>query len=281
MKIIISHDVDSISVGEHYKDLILPKFLVRGFIELGLGYISVSEVFHRFKDILKNKWQNLDELINFNKVQKIPATFFIGVANGLGLKYSQKSAKFWITKIAQEGFELGVHGIAHDKFNDIQKEYLRFKNNAGCDTFGIRMHYLRCNQKTLNSLNICGYSFDSTVFEMKNPYKIGNMWEFPLHIMDARIIETNNKWQNVKIEHSKESTKRLLDEAYENNINYLSVLFHDMYFSPSFKTWKEWYIWLINYLKDNNFSFINYNDAMKELELNNAVISTDKILKIY
>jgi hypothetical protein len=44
MKIIISHDIDHITVFEHKKDLIIPKFIIRSFIELGLGYISFSEL---------------------------------------------------------------------------------------------------------------------------------------------------------------------------------------------------------------------------------------------
>ncbi len=37
MKIIISHDVDHITVLEHNRDLIIPKFIVRSFLYKGLG----------------------------------------------------------------------------------------------------------------------------------------------------------------------------------------------------------------------------------------------------
>lgn len=90
MKIIISHDVDHITVWEHRKDLIIPKFIMRSFIEFTLGYISTSEIRNRFKEFVKNKWQNIKELIEFDRENKIPSTFFIGVANGMGLNYSLK-----------------------------------------------------------------------------------------------------------------------------------------------------------------------------------------------
>ena len=44
IKVIISHDVDHITAWEHSKDLIIPKFVARMFVEHGLGYISRCEV---------------------------------------------------------------------------------------------------------------------------------------------------------------------------------------------------------------------------------------------
>ena len=101
MKIIISHDVDHITVWEHKKDLIISKFIVRSFIEFGLGYISPVELKIRFKSLLENKWQNIEELMQFDKENEIPSTFFVGIVNGLGLSYSLKDAEFWIKRIQQ------------------------------------------------------------------------------------------------------------------------------------------------------------------------------------
>jgi len=105
MKIIIYHDIDHITVFEHKKDLIIPKFIIRSFIELGLGYISFSELGLRFRDILKNKWNNIEELMAFSIENNVPATFFIGVNNGRCLSYSLEDSKFWINKIKEKGFK--------------------------------------------------------------------------------------------------------------------------------------------------------------------------------
>jgi len=40
MKVIISHDIDHITVFEHKKDLILPEFILRSSVELLLGSVS-------------------------------------------------------------------------------------------------------------------------------------------------------------------------------------------------------------------------------------------------
>ena len=79
MKVIISHDVDHIKVWEHKRDLIIPKFIARSFIEFVLGYISFFELKNRGKSIIENRWQNLEELLQFDKENDVPSTFFIGV----------------------------------------------------------------------------------------------------------------------------------------------------------------------------------------------------------
>ena len=112
MKAIISHDIDHITVSEHLlRDLIVPKFLVRSHLELGMGKISFNEYVSRWTDFVKNKWQNIDELITFNNVKQVPSSFFIGVKKGIGLNYSNPLAQVWMEQILVRGCELNLHGI--------------------------------------------------------------------------------------------------------------------------------------------------------------------------
>jgi len=266
MKIIISHDIDHITVLEHNRDLIIPKLIIRSFIELGLGYISISEMIKKFSESLKNKWQNIEELMKFDKENNVPSTFFVGVSKGKGLCYSLENAEYWVKKIVEQGFDVGVHGIAYDNYELIKTEFDTFKKISDLKTFGIRMHYLRHNEYTLDFLNKTGYLFDSSIYGLKNPYKVGSLWEFPLHIMDGYIFCKKSRWQNVFLEKAKQETRSLIEKAHENDINYFTILFHDRYFSESFKQWKEWYLWLIYYLKKNNFEFTTFNDAVDTIE---------------
>jgi peptidoglycan/xylan/chitin deacetylase (PgdA/CDA1 family) len=252
MKIIISHDVDHITVWEHKRDLIVPKFLVRNMIELMSGAISGKECCLRFTGLFKNKWHNIKELIDFDGKESIPSTFFVAVDNALGLYYSLKDAEFWIRKILQKKLDVGLHGIAFDNFKDIKNEYNIFKKISKLDNFGIRMHYLRNNKNTLEYLNKAGYIFDSTLFEFQNPFKVGNLWEFPLYIMDSYLFQKNSK--------------RKIEEAHKKKQNYFTILFHSRSFNNSFSSWKNWYIWVIDYLKNNGFEFISYRKAIQELE---------------
>jgi peptidoglycan/xylan/chitin deacetylase (PgdA/CDA1 family) len=265
MKAIISHDVDHITVFEHWKDLIILKYFIRSFIELLIKRITWKEFNFRIQDIYRNKWQNISDLIEFDKKNNIQSTFFIAVSKGRGLSYSLKNAEKWIKKIHDLGFEVGVHGIAYGNYYNIKHEYNMFKKVANIPQIGIRMHYLKKNSNTLENLNKVGYLYDTTIFEIKNPFRIGNMWEFPLQIMDGYIIQNKSKWQNINLEMAKIKTIDIIIRAQKLNIEYLTILFHDRYFCESFSTWKNWYIWLIKYLKENNIPFISYTEAVFEL----------------
>ena len=128
------------------------------------------------------------------------------------------------------------------------------------------MHYLRNNENTLEYLNNSGYVFDSTLYKLQNPFKIGNLWEFPLHIMDVYLFNKNSRWQNQTLEQVKDEAKRKIEEAYKKDIKYFTILFHSRSFNNRFISWKNWYIWIISYLKNNRFEFINYREAIRELE---------------
>ncbi|MBN8701821.1 MAG: hypothetical protein J0M08_02070 [Bacteroidetes bacterium] len=268
MNIIISHDVDHISVSEHLtKDLIVPKFIIRAKLDLFTGKISLTEFYFRITDLLKNKWHRIPELIAYNKSKNIDTSFFVGMANGKGLSYKNELAFYWANYIANQQVEVGVHGIAFDNLSAIENEFTLFKKATALDSFGIRMHYLRNDSSTLNLLNKAGYKFDCTELAFKNPYQIGNMWEFPLQIMDGHILLGNKRRQTRTLEQAIEQTKINVQKAVDLKLDYLNILFHDRYFDEkSFYTWFAWYTWVIEYCQQNKFEFCNYKTAIKKLE---------------
>ena len=189
MKIIISHDVDHLFAADHmFKDLILEKLWVRSFLYLLQGKIGLKTFLYRLFLLLHNRMTRIDEVMKFDKEHGIPSVFFFGMANGLGMSYSQKRALPFIRKVIANGFDAGVHGIDYIRPDRIKKEHDDFSRLAGKDVFGIRNHYVRFQEETFSKMNEAGYLFDSTWFnkntlELRKPYKVGNMWEFPLHII--------------------------------------------------------------------------------------------------
>jgi peptidoglycan/xylan/chitin deacetylase (PgdA/CDA1 family) len=267
MKAIISHDIDHITVWEHlFKDTIIPKYLTRMHIELLTNKISLREYTLRWSDFFKNKWQNVDELITFNNISGVPSSFFVAVNKGLGLNYSNTAAMLWIEQMQSRRCEIGLHGIEFEHEEKIGAERDLFRELTGAQKFGIRMHYVRNNENTYRLLAQAGYRYDSTVHAYKNPYKIGEMWEFPFQIMDGWIIENYKSWQSLNLEQAKTNTIRLIEKAREENLQYLGIDFHDRYFSHSFKTWLDWYMWLVEYLRNSKIEFVNFEMAIKELE---------------
>ena len=266
MKIIFSHDVDHLNAKEHLSDLIIPKFIIRSKIELLTGKISFKELFYRIKELFYCKWNYIEEIIEYNKLHNIPTTFFVGVNNGLGLNYSLKEATNAIKLIQSKGCEVGVHGIAYDNIEEIKHEFEIFAQIIGHSNFGIRMHYLRNNPNTLKYLSDAGYLFDATQPVFKSTSIDHGFTEFPVHIMDGWMMNENKSWQYNNLQTALDKSKRLIDKGVNDNIDFFSILFHDRYFNNGFKTWKNWYIHLIEYLIQNNFQFTDYKMALKERE---------------
>jgi peptidoglycan/xylan/chitin deacetylase (PgdA/CDA1 family) len=272
MKVVLSHDVDHLKLREHLlKDLIVQKFYVRATIEFAKGMISFGELMNRIADLFHNKWNGVDELISLHNSLNIKSVFYVGVANGRGLSYKHEDAAHWIKHIHSNNFEVGVHGISYETFEGMKMEYDRFKNYLGNDNFGIRMHYLKMTENTLSFMKECGYKYDCTLSELKDPYYKDGILEFPLQLMDGWVIDGNKRWQTRKLEQSKDYTKSELDKADKANLKYLSILFHDRYYSNSFITWKNWYDWLLQYLIDNKFEFTDYKTIVESNSFNQTV----------
>lgn len=261
MKVIITHDVDHLSFTEHFRDLFIPKYIIRAKIEWLTGKISFREMTSRIFRIFSNRFHNLPELMEFDSQLGVPSTFFIGFNRGRGLVYSQQKAVHWLKKIQQQGFHTGVHGNSGADPVNIQSERQKYRLAGGSDTAGIRMHYLHLEEDTLINMSNAGYTFDSSVYAMRPPYMVGSLRVFPVQIMDTYEIEAGRSFQKHTLAQAKESTKMRIREALALNLPYLVVIFHDCYFTDNFSTWKEWYVWLIGYLKEQGMEFVPFRDV--------------------
>lgn len=267
MKIIISHDVDHLYPIDHIlHDFIIPKLWVRSIIHVVQGKITLKTFFCRLGYPFYRRYHRIEEIINKDIEYKVPSVFFFGMERGLGMSYGKEKAEYYIQYVMQRGFDVGVHGIAYQDSDKIKDEYRSFKNIVKKNHFGIRMHYVRKNNATLQMLADSGYLFDSTEFDKKGemfnpPYKVNNMWEFPLYIMDGYIMSPGN------FEQGKRNTINAIKKAEMNNLPYCTILFHDyQYNALCYPSEKLWYDWLLDYLNQNGYEFISYREAIKEME---------------
>lgn len=266
MQVILSHDVDHMSVWEHRKDLIIPKFLVRSHLEVLLGRISLKELALRYSDLAADRWERIEEVMALHERLGIRSCFFFGMANGVGLSYPLRYAEAHVPRVLARGFEAGVHGIAYADEAAIAEEHARFAAISGRTDFGIRMHYLRKDENTLRKLAGTGYRFDATSQEVRDPYRLHGMWEFPLLLMDGWAMNGTARYQKRDLSGAKDYTRMKLDEAERAGLSFASILFHDRYYSPAFATWKAWYEWLLAHLVERGHSFTTHKEAMKGLE---------------
>ncbi len=267
IKVIVSHDVDHLFARDHwFRDLFYPKMWVRTTLELLQRKITGKEWWLRNTSCFRKNRHNLEALMDYDEKHGIHSTFFFGMNQGLGMSYTPEEAKPVIQMVHDRGFSVGVHGIEYQDKDGIRKEYERFQTLMGFDPCGIRMHYVRFDDQTFEKLADTGYSFDTTEFDKqdcgtrKDPYKVGDMWEFPLTIMDAYLPN--------KYEEAKQKTLDLLEESHNKGLHYVTVLFHDNQFCDDYQDMKRWYEWLIEYFADSDeYCFISYNEAMKKQEI--------------
>ncbi len=269
-KVIVSHDVDHLYASDHwFRDLTYPKLWVRSSIQLIKREITLSEWFLRVISCFKMNRNNIIPLMDFDRQHGIKSTFFFGMASGLGMSYKPEKARSVMQFVKTNGFPIGVHGIEYRDIVGMKEEYLKFEEIVGEAPRGIRMHYVRFDDDTFKKLDDTGYLFDSTEYDKTNPglgkepYKINNMWEFPLTIMDVDPYMPQN------FAEAKKRTLEILDDCKANNIGYISILFHDYRFCNAYQDIMRWYVWLVEYLEgSDDYDFISYDEAITLLEGN-------------
>lgn len=271
MKIIISHDVDHLYATDHrLRDLIFPKLIIRSILHWLQGKIKFKTVVFRFLSIFEKRLNRIDEIMEVDKKYGVPSVFFFGMRQGLGMSYKKEEAISTIKKVNNEGFGVGVHGISFEDKEEIRKEFEDFKEIVGNEQFGIRTHYVRFTEDTFMYMAESGYLFDTSQFnkqhlELKKPYKVKSMWEFPLHIMDGYIIPPGN------LEKGKKNTIKAIERAEEQGMPYCTILYHDyQYNEKTYPAEKEWYDWLLDYIKEKGYQCISYKEAIVELEKKNV-----------
>ena len=272
MKVIISHDVDHLSVWEHTRDLVIPKFVVRFGIEWVLGYTSWREVVPALRSLWTNSWQHIEELMDFDEAHGVPSTFFVAVANGRKLCYALADAKEWITRVRSRGFDVGVHGIEYGSADKVHDELTRFREITGQDFVGVRFHNIGFSPSSVQlsdsdvlNLKRVGYSFSSTTFGDTGPWCSDTFWEFPIHLMDGHMFRVGRPWKNRTPEQMRESTVKRLEDAAARGVSYFSLLFHDGFFCDYYRDYQEWYVWLVEFLKAAGYQLCSYRHALDEL----------------
>ena len=266
MKIIVSHDVDHLFSKDHWlRDLIYPKHIVRSVLQAAIKEISWRECLLRCRSCFQKERHRISQVMDFDQAHGGPSTFFFGMNQGLGMSYYPEEAKETILDVYNKGFAVGVHGIVYDNLEGIKKEYDKFVQTTGFQPCGIRMHYVRYDEKTFEREDKTGYLFDSSEFNkaengtIKSPYLVGKMWEFPLAIMDGYLPQN--------FAEAKQETLKRLEACRAAGLEYVTVLFHDYQFDEAYSDIRDWYVWLIESIEQSESdSFISFVDAIRELE---------------
>jgi len=272
MKIIVSHDVDHLTFGEHARDAIVPKYLARAFLERGRGMITTRELGARLRALAANRMERVDELVAFDRAQGVPSTWFFGVQEGRDLRYSFDAVKPLVQRVLDAGLPVGVHGVATDDPRAVRREFQWFANAFGLWGFGVRLHNVgmaahaeRLTREHHALFEEVGYAFTSNTYALAAPYRLGGIWEFPLQLMDGYVFYWESSTQARTLDEAKAWTLGRVDEAEAAGLPYLNLLFHDTYFFEGFEAMAGWYRWLIGELRARGHAFIDFQGALAEL----------------
>jgi hypothetical protein len=263
MKIIVSHDVDHITVREHLlKDLYIQKWLLKCALYGAFGKIDPCLALRRMCAVFGARLNRVAEVMETDRQFGIPSTFFVGMANGLGLSYSLPAAAAMVNMIRQDGFQVGVHGIAYAEGDAIREERARFcRVRQGETDFGIRNHYLRATPETASLQALAGYAFDSSEYGLREPYLVGGLVEFPVCLMDAYLLSLGRN----DLEDVKRRTLAAIEQGRERNLSHFTIIFHDCYYSGLFPDHRAWYDWLVRYVSDH-YEVTDFAAALHEIK---------------
>ncbi|WML88572.1 hypothetical protein [Thiothrix subterranea] len=243
-------------------DLIIPKYFMRSLLELHKKNITLTEISVRFKQTINGRWNFIKELSDYNNLKKIKANFFFATNKGIGLAYPAEKAKPFVKYVIKEGHQIGIHGISRDCLENIKEERNLFHALHSQECKGIRFHYLYPNDSILQKLDAAGYTYDSSLRGEGSSRIVGNLIHFPVHIMDGDVMMQNHRYQSVKLEQAITFTTERISKLIDNNVDYISILFHDRYFSDAHATWRDWYMATVEWIQSQGIATTTYEDAV-------------------
>ena len=262
--IALTHDIDNC----------MSAWLEGSFSELKKGRIfSIPALI--FKRIFsKDDWFNFDLISSIEKQYSARSTFFFLPEKGkknqwknADYRIGSKKIRNVIRKLADDGFEIGIHGSfgTHTDTQKFKNEILKI--NAPFIT-GNRFHFLMFDAaKTTGILEKNGIKYDTSLgfaeytgFRRGTCYpfylydfernKTSDVLEIPLIVMDTTL--RNKKYMDFAPENTRDEIIKLMNEVKKFN-GVFTLLWHNTFFSEyKFSGWKRIYMEILEYCRNNH-----------------------------
>lgn len=207
MKIVLSHDIDSIKKPLRHVWSVRERFTKKDLIFHFLGF--------------KNLYNNLDELISLEDKHGFYSTFFIPVD-----LFPLGELIDTIRSIRSRGWEIALHfvveGNQEEGFVPMKKKYL--ENLVG-EICGVRTHNLVINERLLSIFENNSFKYDSSLraetVRTYKPFKIReDLTEVPIGVMDTDLFGRLKMDEN-------EARKNILAKLNKaKKEHFFTILFH-------------------------------------------------------
>ena len=313
----LTHDMDFAGIRNHRLDHTMFGFLYRAsvgsLLRLLKGNLTFEKLMRNWKAVLslpfvylgfeEDFWFQLDEYARVEKDMK--STFFLipfknQPANDMSVQsHKHRAAKYDISDIsktaktlAENGFEIGVHGI--DAWHDLEKarrELDRVVEFCDGSEIGVRIHWLLFNNDSYRILDEAGFSYDSScgyneavgyragTVQVFKPFNTNRLLELPLHIQDTALFYRRR--MNLSEREALDLCDKLIGNAKSHG-GVLTILWHDRSLAPE-RLWGDFYINLLGKIKENKVWFatageiVNWFRRRREVIFKKVDIDDDKI----
>lgn len=175
MRIILTHDVDSIS-----KPLIHVVRRAKRFSFWNL-------LMHVFR--LKNLYNNIDELVRLEDKYDFRSTFFVPVT-----LFPLREIVGVLRRISNDGWEIGFHFVVErGQVKSLMKMEKQLLEREVGEVKGVRTHMLIINDMLLDRYEELNFVYNSSFrveeVDTYNPFHIrGRLIEIPIGLMDADLF---------------------------------------------------------------------------------------------
>jgi len=240
MNIEITHDVDHLGMKDHLRDLALPRFLAYQAIKLARGLISFDEFATSVREVVSSvihpvydSWQNFDEWIALHRRAGVSGTWFFACRPGLGISYVASRARPFVTRLREEGHQIGLHSQCREDLGGLRTELDEF-----CEAYDavlplpVRMHYLAKSPDHVERMQAYRdiVTYDSSIYDASQTTA---RTEFirPINIMDGHQQLTDKRFFDVQL--AKVETLALSQLASETG-HWVMLDLHQRVLSPCF-----------------------------------------------
>jgi len=245
MKIVLTHDVDSISKPFKHIWKRRKRFTMK---DLVLSFLRI-----------RNLYNNIEDIVSLEDSYGFKSTFFVPV-----FLFELNDEIIDIFKeVMKQGWEVQLHFVYEPiQFKGLfrmQKEF--FEKTLG-KVIGVRAHMLMFNNEILQVLEKENVVYDSSLriesVENPNPHIIGkNILEIPIGVMDADIFG------RLKLAESK-ALKYIfwkMKKAEKEKTKYFTILFHQESFKmKGGRIYKN----ILRTINDKNHITVKCTDVVKE-----------------
>ncbi len=222
----LTHDVDHPSIRLHKFDHTMFGFLNRAILgslvdllrrrkslgDLLTNWVAAVKLALVYLGLANDYWNTFDRYVALEG--GLPSTFFVipykdnpgrtrqGTApRRRASRYGASDIADSIRKLSAAGCEIGLHGIdAWLESSSGRDEFEQIRQLTGAGELGVRMHWLYYDERSPETLEGAGASYDSTIgynetigfragtTQAYKPLDATQLLELPLHIMDTALF---------------------------------------------------------------------------------------------